>query len=286
MGNVETAHRKVTDLATTKVDNIACRDTVGLVIVDDVIYCIMTRAVSIDLKEKQPVVMKKITGCFSGNNIQTQDITIHIDQGTNIIAMHANSITYHNHIFYLVTQNIDNLGNQIMAFGSNGIISAKYKYAGGKILTINYYGTINGELYFLVSTDRHQRIPYSLVKISGNYLVDVGKSFIALAPYADYDDGNDSYYDRSTKQLYITKFKKANDNIMENLVLQYDLSGGISGNGQEYSSVRTLHVAAQAGESRFEIEGICIYNGKKYVCVNSKDSSGVRNNNVCYLYKE
>lgn len=289
MAYVETGHKLICNINT---GGDTCLGTVALTIKNDIIYCVRTKSEKSNKKEatkkKQPVDLYIIRNAFSkeaNTEINTEIVSIETTSTKNI-AMHANSLTYHNNLFYLVTRNKG--GNQVMAFGVDGKIKAKYTYAAETIGAIDYYRTVNGEIHFLISyireNDPHAEVHE--VKISGNKLVDVGNSFIALVPDTSYDSGNDSFYDRSTKQLYLIRGKKidrADDStkktVLENLLMQYDLSGGISGTGKSYSSVRTLHVAAASGEKLYELEGICIYNGKKYVCVNSKSDS------VDQLYK-
>lgn len=285
MAYVETGHKLVSTLDTKN----GCSATVALVIKDGVIYCVRTKTGDSD--EKKPVMLHILREAISGKQ-DDKGTAVEIKTALNkntAIAVHANSLTYHNNLFYLVTRNRG--GNQVMAFGIDGEIKAKYTYAAETIGTIDYYRTVNGEIHFLISYKRgdlHAEVHE--VKISGNKLVDVGNSFIALVPDTSYESGNDSFYDRSTKQLYLIRGKEIpvttdKNTILENLLMQYDLSGGISGTGKSCSSVRTLHVAATSGETKYELEGICIYNGKKYVCVNSVDTNKQQTDSVDQLYK-
>lgn len=288
MAYVETGHKLVSTLDTKN----GCSATVALVIEDGVIYCVRTKADDSD--EKKPVMLHILREAISGKQ-DDKGTAVEIKTALNkntAIAVHANSLTYHNNLFYLVTRNRG--GNQVMAFGIDGEIKAKYTYDPKTIGAIDYYRTVNGEIHFLISYRRKSDLHADVreVKISGNKLVDVGNSFIALVPDTSYDAGNDIFYDRSTKQLYLIRGKKIKKSdtstektVLENLLMQYDLSGGISGTGKSYSSVRTLHVAATSGETKYELEGICIYNGKKYVCVNSVNTNKQQTDSVDQLYK-
>ncbi len=291
---IETLHSTEIVLPTVTLDSgKKCTATVAMEIVNDDIYCVRTydpKEGSEEDGKKQPVVLHKLFNYLSGGNGSSSYVMVRTQAGTENIAVHANSLTYHNHVFYLVTRNGEGTENQVMAFGSDGIITHKYTYSGGKIGTINYYDTQNGALRFLISVKHKVNVLFRLVKISGTKLVDEGVSFEALVSDNNYETGNDSYYNRSTKQLYVTKFKNPDQDagddakIVSNLVLQYDLSDGISGTSAKYSSVRTLQVDNQEGEMKFEIEGLCMYDNKKYVCVNSLDLNKNQTDAICKLY--
>lgn len=282
---ITTNHRVLLTLPTVEVNKKSCTATVAMVIIKDDIYCVRTYDGE---GEKQPVVLHKLCNYLSGGSVSSSYVIVHTPSNVTNIAKHANSLTYHDHVFYLVTMN-GKTENQVMAFGSDGIITNRYKYNGGIIATINYYDTKNGALRFLVAikkTDSCEDVEHRLVKISGSQLVDVGISFTALVSNSTYLRGNDSYYNRSTKQLYLTKFKTVSEGeeITNNWVLQYDLSDGISGTGGQYFSVRTLRVKNTSEERKLEIEGISMYDNKKFVCVNSTDSNKKQTDTVCQLY--
>ena len=208
-----------------------CTAQAGISIVYDNIYCASSMSKT---GKKLPVVFQKYSGCFSGGQKKTTSCFISTKGGdyAQDIAVHVNSLTYHNHIFYIATMNEGTNANQVIAFNANGEILANYTYNGEKTIgTINYYDTANGDLRFLVSLGHGKNVNFQLVKINGGRLINVeNKNFIATVPYKDFDRGNDHYYDLNTKQLYVTKFKEpGSGDITTNLVLQYDLSGSFFG---------------------------------------------------------
>ena len=120
---------------------------------------------------------------------------------------------------------------------------------------------------FLISVGGSTEVPYRLVKVAGSNLVDVAE-FTMIIPNSTYSVGNDSYYDTKTKQLYITKMK--DNKVTYNRIYQYDLSGGLV-HKKKYSA-STIYCANADTESKYEIEGLGIYNGNIYVCTNSVEN--------------
>ena len=92
--------------------------------------------------------------------------------------------------------------------------------------------------------------------------------FNVLGAVDGYVIGNDSYYDTVKKQLYTTVFQVEGNTILKNAVVQYDLSNLQS--GANYEAVRVILADIDpTKEKKFEIEGMCIVDGKKYICTNS-----------------
>lgn len=284
---LKTKHSIITTLPEDAA-GIQCSAQAGMTIVNGDIYCISSQ--SSNTNEKKPVVLRKLFGYLSGSTSSSKAVIIHTAAGTQNIAIHANSLTYYNHVFYLATMNAGANASQVMAFGSDGEITAKYTYSDGEkntITTINYYDTKDGALRFLVSIGHGVNVKFRLVKADGTVLKDEGISFTASVPDSNFLKGNDHYYDRSTKQLYVTKFKTppTDGDITTNWILQYDLSDGIS--KPEYSSVRTLEASILGDEIKFEIEGLCIYDNKKYVCTNTvilQDKKRTQEDAICKLF--
>ena len=102
-----------------------------------------------------------------------------------------------------------------MALGSDGVIKKKYTYSRGTIATINHYG---GDK-FIISVSGGNSIKYRMVMITDR-IIDLGLDFKILVPDEGYNTGNDSFYDKKDKRLYVTKFK---DNLRENAIYVYDL---------------------------------------------------------------
>jgi hypothetical protein len=269
---VITRHSKLIDIPTKTISGIEMTATDAMTIVNNDIYCICSKhdKKSVVNKMKYPVVMHKFYNYLpEGSSGKTDYSVVTTSAGSKIIARHSNSITYHNHLFYMVTRNGTGSENQIMAFGSDGVITNKYTYAGGEIATINFYKEVDGVLYFLISTGGGDKVPYKIVKISGSKLVSTGVSFHVIAPDNDYSEGNDSYYDLATKQLYVTKFKRIDDTIVKNnRIYQYDLDRTLSGSSLSFNAKRVLQIDSNDDETKFEIEGLAIYDNKKYVCAN------------------
>jgi len=246
--------------------------TDAMTIVNNDIYCICSKHDGPDEEnpKKYPVVMHKFYNYLpEGSSGKTDYSEVTTSAGSKIIARHSNSITYHNHLFYMVTRNGTGSENQVMAFGSDGVITNKYTYAGGEIATINFYKEVDGVLYFLISTGGGNEVPYKIVRISGSKLVNTGVFFKVSVPDSEYSIGNDSYYDLSTKQLYVTKIKKIDDKIIKNnRIYQYDLNRTLSGSSLTFNAKRVLQIDSNDNETKFEIEGLAIYDNKKFVCAN------------------
>lgn len=272
---VITRHSKLLDIPTKIISGIKMTATDAMTIVNNDIYCICSKHDGPDEEnpKKYPVALLKFYNYLpEGSSGKTDYSVVTTSAGSKIIARHSNSITYHNHLFYMVTRNGTGSENQVMAFGSDGVITNKYTYAGGEIATINFYKEVDGVLYFLISTGGGDKVPYKIVKISGSKLVSTGVSFHVIAPDNDYSEGNDSYYDLSTKQLYVTKFKKIEVNgkktIKNNRIYQYDLNRTLSGSSLTFNAKRVLQIDSNDNETKFEVEGLAIYDNKKYVCAN------------------
>lgn len=173
-------------------------------------------------------------------------------------AEHLNSITYHDHLFYVVTRNKD---YQIYAFSSDGKIKKRWKYPRSKIATINHY---SGDK-FLISVNGGESIKYRMVRIR-DQIEDVGIEFRVNVP-PDYPTGNDSFYDKKDKRLYVTKFK---ENLRENAIYVVDLCK--MANGRKYKPEKAFFVA---DKSKYEIEGVSVYDGKMFACVNKADGDEI-----------
>ena len=293
------ANHKVLVTLPEEVDSIKCSAQAGMTIVTDDIYCISTQSSGTG---KKPVALHKLLNYLPENTGSSKAVILHTASGSKNIAMHANSLTYHDHLFYLATMNTDENASQVMAFDSEGKICSKYTYSNSatdRIGTVNYYDTTEeGALCFLVSVGRGQDVRFRLVKINKTGLENVGNPFVVSVPDLAYTKGNDHYYDRTTKQLYVIKFETPTtegSDIKNNLILQYDLSGGIPQTNTPKKPVRTLKVSAAKGEEKFEIEGISIYrytDGNKtkeikYVCANIvklKNGKRMQADDVCQLY--
>ena len=143
-----------------------------------------------------------------------------------------------------------------MALGSDGVIKKKYTYSRGTIATINHYG---GDK-FIISVSGGNSIKYRMVMITDR-IIDLGLDFKILVPDEGYNTGNDSFYDKKDKRLYVTKFK---DNLRENAIYVYDLCKLC--NGYKYKPEKSFYVSSN---EQYEIEGIGIYKSKMYACVNA-----------------
>ena len=107
---------KIQTLKQVKVNGLKCTAVVGMVVVNDVIYVLTTHS---DNGRKQPCVLHKIGKTYK---------TIVVNDGKGI-AVHANSLAYEDHIFYVVTRNgAGEKYNQVIGFDSNGVIKKKHKY--------------------------------------------------------------------------------------------------------------------------------------------------------------
>lgn len=281
MAIVEASHSKLIALKNND-EAKSCTATAAMVIVNNDIYCVRSKK---ENKQKLPVVLHKIFNHLGSGNENYECVEIQTASGNTNIAVHANSLTYYNHIFYLATRNTDNASDQVVAFSSDGKISSQYSYGKEVIATINFYQKKNDKLYFLISIGGGCSIDYRLVYISGNKLKDANIKFKVLIPDNDYSVGNDSYFSTADRQLYVTKIRNSEDKTTENKIFQYDLSGDLSGTDATYSPIRTIHAASNQSESKFEIEGLSIYNGVKYVCTNSLDLANKQKDEICKIYK-
>lgn len=220
-----------------------------MVIVNDDIYVVSTSNGS----GKKPVLLTKLYNYLSGGG-KTAYTTVETSSGGTKIAEHLNSITYHDHLFYIVTRNSG--GNQIMAFGSDGVVKKKFKYSRSMIATINHY---QGDR-FLISVNGGTSVKYRMIRITDR-IVDVGLDFRVRIPDEEYSQGNDSYYDPKDKRLYVTKFK---DNLKENAIYVYDLCHLY--NGWKYKPEKAFFISKK---EKYEIEGIGLYKDRMYACVNA-----------------
>ena len=231
------------------IDGKTCSAVAGTVVVGNNIYTIASKSAD----GKQPIA-------FYRND---KAIPVRTAAGSTAIARHANSITYYDHLFYVVTRNGQD-ETQIVAFDSGGIIKKKWKYPRSMIATINHY---SGS-WFLISVNGGLSVKYRAVEI-GKEILDTGREFRVKIPDTEYQTGNDSFYNKTTKRLYVTKFKDE----VHNAVFIYD----ISAIRKEYIPV---DVKYYTGKEKFEIEGI----GKGMIaCVNGV-KSGKQNDMVVQLY--
>lgn len=283
--SVITKHKLIISIPEKSISGEKMTATDAMSIVDNDIYCICSKHDDIS---KYPVVLHKFYNYLpEGNTGSYKNSDLTTEAGSKIIAKHSNSLTYYNHVFYMVTRNGTGSENQVMAFGSDGIIKSKYTYADGEIGTINFYKNKDNVPWFLISIGGGTSITYRLVKVSGSKFINTGISFKVNVPDVDYSIGNDSYYDFTTKQLYITKFKKIMVNgtatVRNNRIYQYDLNCELSGSSATFDAKRILQIDGDSEETKFEIEGLAVYDSKKYVCANVV-SSGKNCDAIYKLY--
>lgn len=275
---ITTAYKPIAAIP-TDVNEVKYTAQAGISIVNDNIYCLSSK---FNNDAMNPVAFHKLHGYLTeGITKSSKSVLLKIGNAPGEVARHANSLTYHDHLWYFATMNKGTNEKQVMGFDADGNITKQYTY-GGKytIGTVNYYDTKDGVLRFLISVGNSLECDFRLVKVNGTKLEEENNSSFTLeipedikrvAQSSDVNvevHGNDHYYDRSTKQLYVTKFKQVGKVIKTNWVLQYDLSGGISSLTKPLECKRELKVSASEGEDKFEIEGLCIYNDRKYVSAN------------------
>ena len=124
MKTTKCSHDLIVSLSDTSVNGKKCTATSAMTIVNDDIYCI--RSASPNNEDKMPVVLHKLYNYLSEKGKEKTSI-IQTVSGSVAIAIHANSLTYHDHLFYMVTRNGSKNENQVMAFNSDGVIVKKYK---------------------------------------------------------------------------------------------------------------------------------------------------------------
>lgn len=280
---IPTTHNLLTSIPTPIVSGEKMTATDAMTIVNNDIYCICSNH---DTTDKHPVVLHKFYNYLPEvNSGSYKNSTLTTKAGSKIIARHSNSLTYYNHIFYMVTGNAGGTETQIVAFGSDGIIKNKYTYADGKIGTINFYEKRNNTLWFLISIGGGTNITYRIVKMSDSIFTNTGISFTINVPDNEYSIGNDSYYDLTTKQLYITKFKKITLNekttIQNNRIYKYDLNHELSGSSATFNAKQVFQIDSESKETKFEIEGLGIYDNTIFICANVVSS----NQNCDAIYK-
>ena len=272
--NKELNYKTIVNLQHKEVQGKKCSAVACMSIVNDDIYVLSSHSSSDNFK--QPVVLHKLYNYISNSNpnVGYSYETIRTSKGSENIAVHANSMTYNNHLFYMVTRNGTDNENQVIVFGSDGIIKNKLKYAhiGSKLATINHYKDDK----FIISVGGGNTIPYRVVQNSGNYLNDVFSFKLKIAD-SEYQTGNDSYYDKKSKKIYVTKFK---DDLIHNAIYVYDLSKLSA--GKTYTPTDVYYINAKNGESQFEIEGLGIFENNIYVCTNSVKNSK-QTDSICKL---
>ncbi len=123
---------------------------------------------------------------------------------------------------------------------------------------------------------------------SGNQLIYDAVNFIT-AHTAEYEDGNDSYYDVTSKMLYTTRFTRVGvGSVTTNAIFQYDLTAGVSGTDGFYAPVRFMELLSNLDETKFEIEGMAVHDSsrKKYVCANINQQQGVEGiDTLCFIHQ-
>ncbi len=288
-------HKTVIDIQNHTVSGYKCSAMAAMTIVGDNAYCIKSYGKP-DWENKFPIVFYEIKN-FNSSNPTKKYWIIKTASGGTSIAMHANSLTYANGIFYIATMNSVGKGSQIVGFSIAGAENAseirlteKYTY-NKKIYSINYYGTeanINKYLICVGKNEESNYYRFHKVYMSGSEMKqDSGITFIA-AYESGFDNGNDSYYDVVKKRLYTTRFiEPASGMIKINNIYQYDLTAGVSGTSSVYEPERIMQVSNNSNEVKFEIEGMAIHDTtrKKYVCANIYEQSGVEGvDALCQLY--
>lgn len=265
------SHKRIVDVANYYVGEDKCSSLSAMVVVGNDLYCIKS------LKDEQkpegtkyPVILHQIRN-FTTSNCQQSHCTIATSTGSTAVAEHANSLTYENNTFYMATGNSVGNGSQIVAFQSNGIITKHITYT-HKIYSINYYDTHNGAKRFLACIGRSKdgtKYIYHLVHLSGTKLIQEKNSspvsFDLKIENSVYNSGNDSYYDKETGNLYTTTFVKDGKRIVKNMICSYHINPIVAQKLYSASSAITINAGT---EYKFEIEGMSIYNSKKYVCAN------------------
>ena len=228
------------------IDGKTCSAVAGLVVVGSNIYTVASHTGD----GKQPIAFYR----------NEKAIPVKTPNGSTAIARHLNSITYHDHLFYIVTRNGTD-ENQVMAFDSGGIIRKRWKYPKSTIATINHY---SGN-WFLISVNGGLSVKYSVVEI-GDEILDTGREFRVKIPDKDYSTGNDSFYEK--KRLYVTKFKDKE----HSAVFIYDLS-------DIRKSYNPIDVKYYSGKEKFEIEGV----GKGMVACTNETKNGKQYDRIIQL---
>ena len=239
-------------------------------IVNKTMYCIRTLRQGKN-ESKALVYLYKITGDWYNENpssVKTQVIgAIHTSSGSKNVAQHANSLCHVSGNFYMATKNEE--GSAVLAFDSNGLITNHISCTVDEVHTISYEGTRNGNLCFLIKTGKKTTsgklvYRFRLFELVDNKLTLCSSKAVNFTVSVDengLDAGNDVWYDRQNKKLYVTSFGTVNGKI-KNVISVYEVGDMTK---SSYTAVRNI-VITGAG---LEIEGMRVYsdNGKKYVCI-------------------
>lgn len=234
--------QKIATIKPITVDGKKCTAVVGMVVVNKDIYVLTTHSQD---GSKQPCVLHK----FYNNGSYKQSV-IKTETGKTNIAVHANSLTYQDHVFYMATRNgAGETYNQIIGFKSDGSVVKKIKYLHpkSKIATVNIY---KGRWYITVNGGNH--VKFRQVSLSGDKLTDVDERILDF--YSPTDAvGNDITIADDT--IYATKTYA---DMITNEINTFDLK--TLRNDRKF--------VLKDGYSKFEVEGCYPTDSGLLICVN------------------
>ena len=267
---VKATHSKVADVKGTK----TCQGMAAMTNIGNDAYFM-----KFNINKPGEIAIGKITDFRNKKKRKTVVVPVVNSKGSSYVLEHANSMTTDGKYLYIAGTSKDKYVYRInpkdIKKGKKVKVNKTYKLDGFRIASINYYDTaVNGVKRFLVSVKKDTSkntatYTFRLVKIDDKKIVYDNVKFNVLGYKKGYTIGNDSYYDIAKKQLYITVFKPSNTKIItKNAVVQYDLS--VLKNKRNYEAKYVILADIDNKiERKFEIEGMFIVDGKKYICTNS-----------------
>lgn len=248
MSNVNVNHSLIINMKDETIPRAA-----GMEIVDGDAYIILRKT---DTSAKHAVKLVKVTDVES-NNHSIDKCLLKIDTTNTAVAEHANSLTYGNGKFYMATLN--KTGSKILSFDASGKIIDHISWS-KDISAVCYYGMSSNTARFIVENLASGTYTYYICDFSGAQVSNVS-TLCTLKRPSGYV-GNGFYYDRKTGHLHKILYLKESP-IRKNKIIEYSISSG------KCTEVRTL-IDNGAVDHKYEIEGMSIYNNKKYVCANIK----------------
>ena len=263
--------RSVATAVTTKGEK--CTSLCGMEIVGDDAYCLMTN--SDDDKNLHEACLCRYPDFL--DTTKSRKVFTIADNGEEELFTHANGIAYYRvsgeskGTFYIATSSKGT--DAIIGVDAKGNIT-KHITCTEYILSITSCG--NGK--FIVGTShtstKTKTRNYAVGHVNSKSVFAFDKSDITLACVDNYTIGNDIYYDKTAAVLYIPMFQKnSKGNVTDNIIMAcpFDLNNL----PDTLTPTRVMKdYESSTGIAKYEIEGMAIYNNKKYVA-NNADADGI-----------
>lgn len=185
------------------------------------------------------------------------------------IAKHANGIAFANNALFVITMNTSSSGKpQLLKINLDGEIKKEIFYKKNGIVSecssIAYIGKDkNDKLKFVLGVQNSaDTYFYDVAILKGTTLEYSGISFACMKGFNEIP--NDIYY--MNGYLFATYFKENDGQIKQSSIYKYFIRTVT--NGSTLKPITVFVDKAKSTETKYEIEGLVIYNGIKYVACN------------------